>query len=111
MNAAKPRFPTSMAAELEPDADGIVHLGGTLDFDTVPLLYRQTERLLGDRVALTVDVSSVERVNSAGVALLLEWLAEARRRGCELSFRGLPESILAVARLSGVEHLLTGQPA
>lgn len=100
-----------MRADLQPDADGVVHIRGELDFDTVPALYRETDRLLGGRSGLTIDVSGVERVNSAGVALLLEWLSEARRRGCSLSFRGLPEPVLAVARLSGVEHLLTGRPA
>lgn len=99
-----------MAIDLDPDGEGVVHLDGTLDFATVPALYRETDRLLDAHEALTVDVSRVERVNSAGIALLLEWLAEARRRGCRLSFRGLPDSILAVARLSGVEELLSGRP-
>jgi len=93
------------------DDEGVVRLTGTLDFATVPDLHRATHGLLSGRDALIVDVSAVGQVNSAGVALLLEWLAEARRRGCDLSFRGLPESVLAVARLSGAEHLLTGQPA
>lgn len=105
----KPRCPTLTRVELAPDEQGVVHLGGPLDIDTVPALYRQTEDLIGARTTLTVDVSGVDRVNSAGLALLLEWLAEAGRRGCTLRFRGWPDSVLAVARLSGVEDLLTGQ--
>jgi phospholipid transport system transporter-binding protein len=99
-----------MPVELSPDQQGVVRLRGALDFATVPDLHRATDDLLRDRDTLVIDVSAVERANSAGVALLLEWLAEARRRGCTLSFRGLPESVLAVARLSGAEHLLTGHP-
>lgn len=89
-----------------PDADGVVRLTGNLDFDSVPQLHGRTKALFDGRDTLVIDASGVERANSAGVALLLVWRAEARRRGCELRFEGLPESVLAVARLSGVETLL-----
>ena len=97
-----------MPAELQPDSAGVVHLGGALDFATVPALYEHTDGLFAGRERVVIDGAGIERANSAGVALLLEWRAEAQRRGCALGFRALPESLLAVARLAGVEELLSG---
>ncbi len=96
-----------MPAELLPAEGNVVRIAGTLDFASVTALYRQTDALFTGREYLVLDGGAIDQGSSAGVALLLEWLAEAHRRGCTLVFRGLPESLLAVARLAGVEHLLT----
>lgn len=48
----------------------------------------------------------MERANSAGLALLLEWLDAAQRRGQGLRFRHLPESLLAIAGMSHLEEHL-----
>jgi phospholipid transport system transporter-binding protein len=56
-----------------------------------------------------MDLEAVENANSAGVALLLEWRRDARGLGIELEFLHVPEAVIRVARLSGVEHLLMGK--
>jgi len=56
--------------------------------------------------ALEVDLSAVGASDSAGLAVLIEWLAWARRRGRELHFAQLPETVRAIARISEVEGLL-----
>ena len=57
---------------------------------------------------LTLDLSSVPAVDSAGLALLIEWLARARAASKRLRYRQPPATLLALARLSDVEALLTG---
>ena len=98
-----------MSASLEQTTEGF-RVTGSLDFDSVPRLYARNAELLSAG-RLTLDLSGVERANSAGVALLLEWRREARRRGVELTLRGVPETVMRVARLSGVEELLAEEPA
>jgi len=53
------------------------------------------------------DCSGIESSDSTGLAVLIEWKAEARRRGLRLSYSNLPLSIVRLARLSDVESLLT----
>lgn len=99
-----------MSARLDIDDDGTRRLAGVLDFESVPALYRRTREVLarGERgEAVTLDLSAVESANGAGVALLLEWRRQAHRNGGRLVLSGLPEPVLRVARLSGVEALLT----
>lgn len=56
---------------------------------------------------IVVDCSAVTRADSAGLAVLLDWLAWGRRRSRPLSLQNLPESLVAIARISEVDGLLT----
>ena len=57
--------------------------------------------------ALTLDLSAIPEVDSAGLALLIDWLAIARARSCQLHFAKPGKTLLALARLSEVEPLLS----
>jgi phospholipid transport system transporter-binding protein len=56
---------------------------------------------------IVVDCSGVTRADSAGLAVLLDWLAWGRRRARRVSLQNLPDSLLAIARISEVDELLT----
>lgn len=56
---------------------------------------------------IVIDCSGVTRADSAGLSVLLDWLAWGRRRSRQLSLENLPESLLAIARISEVDGLLT----
>lgn len=99
-----------MSATLEQGADGVWRIAGALDFETVPGLFADTDRLLATG-PVELDLTAVERTNSAGVALLLEWRRQAHQRGVELYLRGLPDAVLQLARLSDVEGLVSGAGA
>jgi phospholipid transport system transporter-binding protein len=53
-----------------------------------------------------VDLSDVQAVDSAAVALLLDWQRAAQARGAALSLIGVPAGIESLARLYGVTALL-----
>ena len=53
-----------------------------------------------------IDLAAVERVDSAGVALLLAWARRAATERSKLAFSGMPESMRSLATLYGVEELL-----
>ena len=55
---------------------------------------------------LEVDCSAVSHSDSAGLAVLLDWMAVMKKDGRPLCFAGLPAGLLAVARISGVEEML-----
>ena len=59
---------------------------------------------------ILVDCSGVTRADSAGLAVLLDWLAWGRRRSRTVVLENLPQSLIAIARISEVDELLL-QPA
>jgi phospholipid transport system transporter-binding protein len=58
---------------------------------------------------VTFELGSVSQADSAGLALLVDWLAAARARGTRLRFAGLSPTLRSLARLSDVEELLAPQ--
>jgi phospholipid transport system transporter-binding protein len=84
-------------------------LTGALSFQTIPAVLAESIEYaarpdLPDR--LTIDFSGVTAVDSAAVALLLEWRRQAAQRGKRLDFVNLPPNLLALAELYGVADLI-----
>ena len=52
------------------------------------------------------DLTAVADVDTAAVALLLEWQRQAVARGGRLVLTGVPADIASLARLYGVDSLL-----
>lgn len=85
---------------------------GALTFDRLPRVLSEAEefaRRADFPPVLTVDFSRVTAVDSAALALLLEWRRVALRRGSRLAFVNLPANLVALATLYGIEQLI--QPA
>jgi phospholipid transport system transporter-binding protein len=96
----------SGAATFTDLGDGRYGVGGALRFETVPRLWAETRGLFGVAGRLTVDLGAVTEVDSAGLALMVEWLREARRAGGGLRFERIPEPMQAIARVSRLSELL-----
>jgi phospholipid transport system transporter-binding protein len=61
--------------------------------------------------AWVVDLSAVSHADSSGLAVLLAWLRTSREAGGSLKFVGLPESLQSLARLYGIDTLLSADAA
>jgi phospholipid transport system transporter-binding protein len=55
---------------------------------------------------IVVDCSGVGESDSAGLAVLIEWLKKASAQGRSLRFVGLPAGIIAAARISEADAVL-----
>jgi phospholipid transport system transporter-binding protein len=55
---------------------------------------------------LSIDCQGVTASDSAGLAVLLDWLAAARALGRSLRFTHLPQGLAALGRISEVNELL-----
>jgi phospholipid transport system transporter-binding protein len=53
-----------------------------------------------------VDLEHVDRVDSAGVAVLLDWKRRAAGEGTPLQFSSVPQNMKSLALLYGVEDML-----
>jgi phospholipid transport system transporter-binding protein len=60
---------------------------------------------------LTIDLSAVKKVDSAAVALLLQWQREAARAGKHVVFAGVPPALCSLATLYGMDEVLGTPPA
>jgi len=60
----------------------------------------------GTGAALEIDCRGVNPSDSAGLAVLIDWLAVARQAGRTLRYSGLPEDLRALARISEIEDFL-----
>lgn len=83
-----------------------VALDGTLDFDTARDVLARTRPVIEAHAASTIDLAGVVRSNSAGLALIVEWLAVARRAGHAVSFANVPDGLRQLARVCEVDGLL-----
>jgi phospholipid transport system transporter-binding protein len=95
--------------EISEAAPGRLVVNGELTFATA-----RNARELGVLVLqgsraerIVIDCAGVTRADSAGLAVLLDWLAWGRRRSRPVSLHNLPASLLAIARISEVDELLT----
>jgi phospholipid transport system transporter-binding protein len=55
---------------------------------------------------MRIDCAGIEVADSAGLAVLLDWLAVASRRGMQLQFVALPLPLRQLAHIGGVSELL-----
>lgn len=94
--------------ELVASAPGRFSVRGALIFATARRA--RSDGLLALRTssasALEIDCSAVTQADSAGLAVLLDWLAVSKKAGRRLRYTGLPAGLMAMARISGVAELL-----
>ncbi|PWV61806.1 STAS domain-containing protein [Plasticicumulans acidivorans] len=86
--------------------DGRLYASGELLLSTVAGLWPQARESWRSGSCVEVDLSGVTHADSAGVALLVEWLREARAAGCEVRFVAMPEQMRAIAVVSDLDELL-----
>ncbi len=86
--------------------EGQFRLEGDMNFDTAERILRDSEAPFEQFTRIEVDLSGVEDADSAGLALLLEWITWANHTVREIRFTDIPERILAIAKTTEVDPLL-----
>lgn len=85
----------------------VMRVTGPITFNTVrPLLARGRELLSGMPPAGTLDLSTVSRVDSAGVALLVEFWRLRVLQGARLGFTGIPPELMPLLQLYRLDAVL-----
>lgn len=87
---------------------GRFQISGELSFNTVNALLAESRSTLfvNSATQLDIELGGVSRADSAGLALLIEWMRMARDHDKALCFHHLPEQLLAIARAGELEQLL-----
>jgi phospholipid transport system transporter-binding protein len=79
---------------------------GSLHFTTVSALLTAGVAAINAGRAAVIDLAGVTASDSAGLALLIEWLSVAKAASRLLRFENIPSQLQQLARLSEVEELL-----
>lgn len=97
-----------MAAKLEFETvgDGKYAIRGDLGFETVTDALEESKEMFGEEPRIEIDLSGVTEGDSAGLALLLEWVNWAKYYVREIRYIDIPEQIRAIAEISEVEDML-----
>jgi phospholipid transport system transporter-binding protein len=80
---------------------------GAICFDGAAQALSSGLALIGRGENTTIDLAQVSEADSAGLAVLVEWLAHARQLDTAIHYANIPAQILAVARISDLDALLT----
>lgn len=87
-------------------SEGKITLSGKLDADTASRALECSTDWFNQDNTLCIDLSGVDRSDSAGVALLLEWQRRAEAAELELHYLNLPRQMQAIVRFCRLEDVL-----
>ncbi len=96
------------AFQLVPAAGGGLNAQGPLTFASArracELGVQALARASGGRI--DIDCRGISASDSAGLAVLIEWLGVAKRAGRSLRYTQLPQGLASLARISDLQDLL-----
>ena len=92
---------------LEDKGDGQFLLSGEMTFANVGEILGMSLEKFNEHDRIVVDLSGVTDTDSAGLALLLEWITWANHNIHEIQFLKIPEKIDAIAKTTEVDGLLS----
>jgi phospholipid transport system transporter-binding protein len=96
-----------LTASFELLADARARVDGALNFRTVTRLLPTGVTAISAGQATVIDLGGVTSSDSSGLALLIEWLGQAKKSAHPLRYENMPPQLQQLARLSDVEALLT----
>lgn len=91
---------------LAEDGAGRFLLQGELTFRSAQSALHQVDDVFHEFPQVVFDLAGITRADSAGVGIMLAWLGRARCSGSHLEFVNLPEQLVAIAHVAGVDGML-----
>jgi phospholipid transport system transporter-binding protein len=92
--------------ELKDLGGGNFEISGDMSFETAEQILRVSKRVFAQHENVRVDMSAVEKADSGGLALLLEWMSWARQGIAKIDFVAIPESLLAIAHAAELKDIV-----
>jgi phospholipid transport system transporter-binding protein len=83
---------------------GVFIIDGDLTFATIDKKVVKSFDFLKTAKQITIDLSQVTCTDSAGLALMIEWIKHSRLHHTQLHFKNIPEQLRNLAKLSGFDQ-------
>jgi phospholipid transport system transporter-binding protein len=81
-------------------AENEFSLSGDLSFNTITINTIDELKLRTNHPSITIHLKAVQKIDSAGVALLIEWIKFSQTHQLELFFDVIPDQLSALIKLS-----------
>ncbi len=85
-------------------SDGHFSIKGNLTFANIDKDILKSFGFLNSAKVISIDLNQVHTTDSAGLALMIEWLKYCRKNAIELHFKNVPPQLNALAKLSGFDQ-------
>lgn len=85
------------------EGEGLFIIDGDLTFAGIDKKTVKSFEFLKSAKQVTIDLERVSCTDSAGLALMIEWIKVARQHNGQLSFKNIPVQLRNLAKLSGFE--------
>lgn len=86
--------------------NGDIAVSGTLGFNEVEAVLNDSHVFFDGQADLVFDLDQVNKTDSAGLALLLDWMKRAKKSGQSIGFKKIPKQMLDIAHVSGLDDIL-----
>jgi phospholipid transport system transporter-binding protein len=83
-----------------------LYLSGDLDFYNVMSVYRKSLVLLKNIPVYQIDFSKLTTSDSAGIALIMEWLKLAKKHHKSIQLNNLSANLQSIVEVAGLTELL-----
>jgi len=93
-------------AQLKKLDAGRVEVFGALGLSEVTEVLKHSKEFFNGNEGLIFDLKGVDKADSSGLSLVVEWMGMAKRSGQTIAFKNIPEQMLEIARLSGLDAIL-----
>ncbi|MCK6263064.1 lipid asymmetry maintenance protein MlaB [Vibrio sp. ZSDE26] len=84
-----------------------VSLLGTIDRESVPSLWRYAQTWKTSEKEVEISLKNVERIDSAGMVMLIHLIEHAKKQNCHIMLSFVPEQLSTLFKLSHIESVLT----
>ncbi|OQK17118.1 hypothetical protein AU255_04245 [Methyloprofundus sedimenti] len=78
---------------------------GDLTFSTIDKTTMKVLNFQQSASIINIDLKQLGKIDSAGLALLIEWIKFARSYQTELRFENIPAQLSALAKLSDISEI------
>ena len=99
-----------LSISLDKIGEGSFALSGQLVFNTVSELLKKSNILIDDAShnnQIVIDCSSLSHMDSAGIALLLDWKQKTAAANKSIGFEKLPKQAKAIIHAARLSHILS----
>lgn len=81
-------------------------LTGNLDFSNVVAVYKKALPQFKSASSLVFNFADLKTSNSAGLALMIEWMKRAKAANKPLEFRNVSPGLQSIAKAAGLDLIL-----
>ncbi len=91
------------AFNLIKQSDGTYFVEGNMTFSTLNKKTIKSFDFLNTTKEICIDLEKVTAADSAGLALMIEWIKHSKLLNTKLTFKNVPQQLLTLAKLSNLD--------